>query len=53
MIADEVTDVSNTEQLCIIFRLVDSDFKLYEKPVELIQVPKTDQRLLSSLFITY
>ena len=37
LIADEATDVSNTEQLCITIRWVDNEFDIHEDPLELIQ----------------
>ena len=42
LIADEATDVSHKEQLCITIRWVGSDFIIHEDPLELINVPKTD-----------
>ena len=42
LIADEATDINNTEQLCISVRWVDTAFKIHESPVELSNVPKTD-----------
>lgn len=42
LIADEATDVSHKEQLCITIRWVDNDFIIHEDPLELINVPKTN-----------
>ncbi len=49
LIADEATDVSNTEQLCITIRWVDNEFDIHEDPLELIHVPKTDSATLATL----
>ena len=46
LIANEATDTSQKEQLCITIRWVDSEFQIYKTPVELIQVPKTDAETL-------
>ena len=45
-IADEAMDVANKEQLCVTIRWVDKSFKIYETPVELINVPKMDSETL-------
>ena len=49
LIADEATDVCNKEQLCITIRWVNQSFEIYETPVELINVPKTDSDTLTML----
>ena len=49
LIADEATDVSHQEQLCISIRWVDSSFNIHEAPIELIRVPRTDSATLTSL----
>ena len=49
LIADEATDTSQKEQLCITIRWVDNKFQIHETPVELIQVPKTDSATLTSV----
>ena len=49
LIADEATDVSHKEQLCISFRWVSADFTIYERPLELIHVPQTDSTTLTTL----
>ena len=47
IIADEATDVSNKEQLTVCIRWVDDDFCIYEDPIELIQLPKTDAETIT------
>ena len=47
VIADEVTDVSNKEQMTICIRLVDDDFSVHEDLVEFICFPKTDSNTLT------
>ena len=49
IIADEATDISQKEQLCIAIRWVDNHFQIHEAPIELIQVPKTDAETLATL----
>ena len=49
MIADEASDVSHKEQLCITVRWVDSFFQIHETPLELVHVTKTDSETLTSL----
>ena len=49
LLADEASDVSLKEQLCISIRWVDDNFAIYEAPLELINVPKTDSNTLCSL----
>ena len=49
IIADEATDVSHKEQLCIAIRWVDNLFQINEMPLELINVPKTDADTISHL----
>ena len=49
LIADEASDVSQKEQLCINLRWVDNDLVILETPVELICVPKTDSSMLYML----
>lgn len=49
IIADEATDISQKEQLCLTIRWVDSNFRVHEDPLELIQVPKTDSETLFTL----
>ena len=49
IIADEATDVSHNEQLCVAIRWVDSSMLIHETPVELIHVPKTDASTIASI----
>ena len=49
LIADEATDISQKEQLCVTIRWLDSHFGIHETPVELIQVPKTDSETLTTV----
>ena len=49
LIADEASDVSHKEQLCITVRWVDSFFQIHETPLELVHVTKTDSETLTSL----
>ena len=49
MIADEASDVSHKEQLCIAIRWVDSSFQVHKTPLELINIPKTDSETLTSM----
>ena len=46
LIADEATDISNNEQLCVSVRWVDT---IHESPVELINVPKTDAATIATV----
>ena len=48
LIADEATDISHKEQLCITVRRVDSEFTVHEDPLDLINVPKTDSATLTA-----
>ncbi len=48
VIADEATDISQKEQMTVCIRWVDNDFEIHEDPVELIHVPKTDSKTLTS-----
>ncbi len=41
LIADEATDISHKEQMCIAIRLVDSSYALHEAALGLVQVPDT------------
>ena len=47
LIANEATDVAHKEQLCMTIRWVGKSFQIYETPVELINVPKTDSETLT------
>ena len=46
IIADEATDVSRCEQMCICIRWVDDNYEVYEDPIGLARVPKTDAETL-------
>lgn len=48
LIADEATDVNYKEQMCVVIRWVDEDYEIYEDPIGLIQVPKTDADTLTN-----
>ena len=49
LIADETTNVSHKEQLCIPIRWVDNLFQIHEMPLELINVSKTDADTITHL----
>ena len=49
VLADEASDVSLKEQLCVCIRWVDESFTVHETPLELINVPKTDSKTLASV----
>ena len=49
LIADEATDISNKEQLCVSVRWVDTAFTIHESPVELINLPKTAATTIASV----
>ena len=49
LIADEASDVSHKEQLCITIRWVDCSFQALETLLQLINVPKTDSETLTSM----
>ena len=42
LIADESSDISHCEQMCISLRWVDDNLVIHEAPLEFIYVPKTD-----------
>ena len=46
IIADEATDVRKCEQMCICIRWVDDSYEVYEDPIGLLKVPKTDAETL-------
>ena len=48
LIADEVSDVNYKEQMCIVIRWVDEAYDIYEDPIGLLQVPKTDSNTLTN-----
>ena len=41
LIADEATDISHNEQMCIAIRWVDSSYDIHEAPLGLVQLPDT------------
>ena len=41
LIADEATDISHNEQMCIAIRWVDSDYSIHETALCLVQLPDT------------
>ena len=40
--ADEATDVAYNEQMCVTFRWVSKDYEIFEEPIGLVQMSKTD-----------
>ncbi len=46
VMADETEDMSNKEQMTIIVRWVDNDYNIYEEPIGLVQLNKTDAETL-------
>lgn len=46
--ADEATDFSNNEQMCIAIRWITEDYDIREDPIGLFQVPKTDSDTLTT-----
>lgn len=49
MQADEATDVANNEQMCIVIRWSNRDYSIFEEPIGLVHVPKTDADTLTTL----
>lgn len=49
LIADEATDITNKEQLCVSVRWVDTAFTIHDSPVELINLPKTDAATIATV----
>ena len=49
LLADEATDITSIQQLCVNIRWVDKDLVIHEAPVEMIHAPKTDALTLTSL----
>ena len=45
--ADEASDVSFNEQMCVVIRWVNADYEIHEEPIGLMQVPRTDSATLS------
>ncbi len=48
LIADEATDVTNKEQLCISLRWVDEMFDIHEDALELVELPKTHAETIAN-----
>ena len=48
IIADEATDISCGEQMCVAIRWADNNYEIHEDPIGLFQVPKTDAETLTS-----
>lgn len=46
LIADEATDVSHNEQICIVIRWVDSSYAIHEAALGLVQLPDTRALML-------
>ena len=40
--ADEATDIACNEQMCVSFRSVSKDYEVFEEPIGLVQMSKTD-----------
>ena len=47
LIADEATDVSHKDKVCVSVRWIDDSLDIYEDALELINVPKTDSATLT------
>ena len=47
LIADEASDVNNKEQMCVVIRCVSEIYEIYEDPIGLMQVSKTDADTLT------
>ena len=48
LLADEASDVNYKEQMCAVIRWVDEAYDIYEDPIGLLQVPRTDSDTLTS-----
>ena len=48
--ADEATDVAFNEQICVSIRWVNIDYEIFEKPIGLVQMPKTDAATIFAAF---
>ena len=55
--ADEATDITNKEQLCISLRWVDTNFVIHENTLKLIHLTKTDAltivKAIQDFFVRY
>ena len=49
LIADEATDISHNEQMCISIRWVSSQYEIHEDPLGLVQLPDTKAETLFSV----
>ena len=47
IVVDEATDITYNEQLCIVIRWLNENYEIFEEPLGLIQVPKTDSVTLT------
>ena len=45
IIAGEASDINYKEQMRIVIRWVDESYEIFEEPLGLIQVPRTDSQL--------
>ena len=45
--ADETTDASSNEQMCVAIRWTDKEYSIFEDPIGLLHVPKTDADTLT------
>jgi len=52
-IADETTDITHREQLCIAIRWVDDLFQIHEAPLHLLDIPQTNAETISHVIKTY
>ena len=48
LLADEASYVNYKEQMCVVIRWVDEAYDIYEDPIVLLQVPRTDSDTLTS-----
>ena len=53
IIADEATDVSRHEQMCMCICWVNDEYEVNEDPTGFVQVPKTDSQSYTLLFVMY
>lgn len=49
VIADEATDISCKEQMSIVDRWVNDTYEIFEDPISLIELPKTDANTLTAI----
>ena len=49
LIADEATDISHKEQMCVSSRWVNSSYEIHEEPLGLVQLPDTKAETLFSV----